>query len=172
MKSKILVLALSFLLISSIVAAQSRWSGVATVGCFQGIYGDDQDESGFSTSAGAFIGISPVFSIGPTVAYHILGQGDYNMLDLDISFQIRKPAGNIKPYASIGGGVSNRFRKYAVTASKVRPLLVLGIGAYFPNVSGALGVGIHAGCRGIFHEIDGGFFGDINLTISLGIYLN
>jgi hypothetical protein len=152
----------------SVATAQSRWSGYATLGLFGGIYGDDQEEIGFTASVSAFSRINRVIGLGPSFAYHKIGDGS---LDADLSLRIRKPAGRIRPYATIGAGLSMRH-VFSGTHSHLGPLIVLGIGAYFPNVIGTLGVGIHGGCRGIFHEIDGGFFGDLNLTISLGIYLN
>jgi len=190
--------ALIGLLSPATVAAQSRWSGIATIGYIQGINNFASDRSGLAGSVAAYFGISPSISLGLNLEYYGLGwctishhdpydpantwQSDthLNMLEADLSCRIRKASGSIRPYTTVGGGISisywqERFvdSPQTLSWSEVQPLVVLGVGADFPHVLGALGVGIQGRWRMIPTYVDeSGITLAHFLTISIGISLN
>jgi hypothetical protein len=120
------------LLSPATVAAQSRWSGVATLGYIHRIAGYQRfyfHEGGPAALVGAFFKASSAIGLGLSLEFVSFGTKPYfysynsipgetmqqderlNILDAALSCRIRKASGNIRPFAAIGGGISIWFWK-------------------------------------------------------------
>jgi hypothetical protein len=111
------------LLLPTPIAAQSRWSGVATIGYTFEVDDEPDKRSGPAALAGAFFRFSQAISLGLSFEYDYNGKETIfqpygsipgatmqidprkSMFTADLSFRIQKPSGNARPYATIGGGI-------------------------------------------------------------------
>lgn len=167
--------------------AQSALSGVATVGFALDM---ESKQGGFAASVGLFSRINQVLSLGLNLGYDKYGTETTNLginykrhvLAADISLRIRKPSGNTRPYATIGGGILilsteetwhyDDGSNFSSRRTSKMPMLILGVGLDFPKVLGALGAGIHARYRLAAESVSAELGLEHYLTISLGISLN